>query len=280
MTSIKLALLNAEQVLLSQTDSPRLDAEILLAHLLNKTRAFLYAHVTDELNNKTVEAYQTILAKRATGTPIAYLTGVREFWSLPLTVNEHTLIPRPETELLVECTLNLLSHQTNEASILDLGTGSGAIALAMAHSKPTWNVTAVDLNPLTLAVAKQNALNLNLKNITWIQSDWFSSIPLQSFDAIISNPPYIQEHDPHLYKGDVRFEPQLALIGGPDGLDALTTIIQQSELYLKPKGLLLLEHGYNQANAVACLLKQAHFESVQCFLDAQAHPRVSIGYRQ
>jgi release factor glutamine methyltransferase len=278
MTSIKNALFEA-QALLSHSESARLDAEILLAHILKKTRTFLYAHASDELNVETLATYQTILAKRVTGIPVAYLTGTREFWSLPLRVNESTLIPRPETELLVECTLDLLSHQT-QASILDLGTGSGAIALALACSKPHWNIKAVDLNPSALSIAQHNALQLNIHNISWIQSDWFSSIPLQSFDAIVSNPPYIEENDPHLDEGDVRFEPRLALTSGSLGLDALTRIILHSTSYLKPKGLLLLEHGYNQAEAVANLLKQAHFQSVECFLDAQGHPRVSIGYCQ
>jgi release factor glutamine methyltransferase len=278
MKSIKNALFEA-QALLSHSDSARLDAEVLLAHLLNKTRAFLYAHASDELNGETIEAYQAILAKRVTGIPVAYLTGTREFWSLMLDVDESTLIPRPETELLVQCTLDLLSHKT-QASILDLGTGSGAIALALACSKPDWTITAIDLNPLALSIAQHNGRQLNIHNISWIQSDWFSSIPLQSFDAIVSNPPYIEENDPHLDEGDVRFEPRLALTSGSLGLDALTLIIQHSTPYLKSKGLLLLEHGHNQAGAVAGLLKRAHFQSVQCFFDAQGHPRVSIGYSQ
>lgn len=278
MTSIKTALIEAHALLSTQSDSARLDAEILLGHLLKVTRTFLYTHATDALDPDMLKAYQKLVLKRIAGEPIAYITGVKEFWSIPLSVNNSTLIPRPETELLVESVLTLLPQE--EASILDLGTGSGAIAIALAVTKPLWKITAVDLNPSTLKVAKNNALTLGLNNITFIQSDWFTAIPEQQFDAILSNPPYIEENDPHLCEGDVRFEPLLALTSGADGLNALTTIIQHGPRYLKQNGIMLLEHGYNQAHVVKQLLKQAHFDKVQCFYDLQHHPRVSIGYHR
>lgn len=279
MTSIKTALEDAGAQLTAHSESARLDAEILLAHVLNVTRTFLYTHATDALDASILEAYQTLLLRRLTGEPIAYLTGIKEFWSIPLSVNDATLIPRPETELLVESILTRLSTH-EEASILDLGTGTGAIAIALAVTKPRWKITAVDVSFATLSVAKHNALTHDLHNITFIQSDWFGSIPEQKFDAIVSNPPYIEENDPHLYVGDVRFEPKLALTSGPTGLNALTTIIQQARPYLKKPGILLLEHGYNQAAAVKDLLTQAHFDAIACIHDLQNHPRVSIGYYQ
>ena len=276
MSNIKQALEQATLVLTPVSPSARLDAELLLAQVLNATRAFFYAHPEYVLTTLQQEQYHEVLAKRVAGMPIAYLTGTREFWSLPLQVCEDTLIPRPETELLVEVALSLLTSMS-PATVLDLGTGSGAIACALASERPDWQLLACDKSPAALDIARVNATQLGLHNLSVLCSDWFESIPLQRFDAIVSNPPYIAEHDPHLTQGDVRFEPRDALISGVDGLDALNYLIQQSLQWLLPNGLLLLEHGFEQGPAVAAMLEQCGYQQIQCWKDWQGHDRISGG---
>jgi release factor glutamine methyltransferase len=277
MIKIKSALNDAYQQLAPTSPSPQIDADLLLAYLLNKPRAYLYAHATDHLDEHTESAFVQLLAQRTAGMPIAYLIGSREFWSLPLCVTNDTLIPRPETELLVELTLSLL-HDRESASILDLGTGSGAIAIALATAKPDWSLVAVDASPNALCVAQKNAYQLQKNNVIFHLSDWFASIPHQHFDAIVSNPPYLSENDPHLHQGDVRFEPPSALISGPDGLNDIKHIIDAARSYLKPEGVLLLEHGYQQQAPVTQLLSKFHYENIQSWPDHQGHPRVSGGF--
>jgi release factor glutamine methyltransferase len=276
--NIKKALEHATQVL-KESPSARLDAELLLAHILHVTRTFLYTHTTDALESTTWDAFQRAINARRDGHPIAYLTGKRDFWSFSLHVSPATLIPRPETELLVECVLTHF-HDRKHLRILDLGTGSGAIALALALSNPTWEIVACDMSQEALDVAKKNAHELRVQNISFIQSNWFESIAHQSFDGIVSNPPYICENDPHLTQGDLRFEPTQALSSGPDGLDALTQIIKQAQSYLKPSGLLIMEHGYSQATAVSELLREAHYHTVHSWPDLQGHLRVTQGFSQ
>lgn len=278
MTDIRQALNKAITSLSQTSPSAQLDAEVLLAYALNTNRTFLYTHPEKILAPSQDDVYQQIVAKRCGGIPIAYLTKTREFWSLPLYVSQDTLIPRPETELLVELTLSLLKD-VSPASIIDLGTGSGAIALALASERPDWQLLACDVSQAALEIAEQNAVHLNLSNVCICHSNWFTSIPQHQVNAIVANPPYIAKSDPHLIQGDVRFEPKDALISGVDGLDALTIIIQQGYEYLLPGGLLLVEHGFNQKEAVISLLKERGFESSHCWPDWQGHDRVSGGWR-
>lgn len=262
--------------LLTHEPSARMDAEILLAFVLGTSRTFLHAHSDDVLLKPDWEKFQLLLNKRALGVPIAYLTGVREFWSLPLTVSKATLIPRHETELLVELSLQFLSDHS-EARILDLGTGTGAIALAIASERPGWLIDAVDISMDAINVARQNAEHHHLKNVQFYVSNWFSDLPKQKYHIIISNPPYIAEEDPHLTRGDLRFEPIHALVSGKDGLNDLRHLIHLSHNYLIPQGILLVEHGYDQKEAVKALFEQAGYYSIETWKDLQGKDRATSG---
>lgn len=277
MTNIKQALSQAITLLSGTSPTAQIDAEILLAHILDTSRTSLYTHPEKILSQAQNTSYQEFIIKRSAGFPVAYLTQHREFWSLPLLVSNDTLIPRPETELLVELCLTLLKTVSN-ASILDLGTGSGAIALAIASERPDWRILACDKNQDAVEIANYNANNLKIPNIKICQSDWFTSIPKQRFNAIISNPPYIAKNDPHLWQGDVQFEPREALISGEHGLDDLTYLIDKSYEYLLPDGLLLLEHGFDQGSAVTSLLQKRGYSHVKCWQDWQRLDRVSGGW--
>ncbi|WP_133140769.1 peptide chain release factor N(5)-glutamine methyltransferase [Legionella genomosp. 1] len=277
MINIKTALSNATEVLADLHDTARIDAEILLAYTLSKTRTYLYTHPEQPLNTEQYQRFQTLVKERQLGRPVAYLVKMREFWSLPLKVTESTLIPRPETELIVELCLHLIPEQ-RDIRIIDLGTGSGAIALALAKERPQWEVYASDISERALYVAKENAASLNITNIHFFQSDWFSAIPdAMQFHAIVSNPPYIPQTDPHLQQGDLRFEPQSALASGEDGLTAIRDIMQQSIARLNRDGLLLIEHGYDQKTVVGSMLKDYGYQKLQCWKDVQGLDRVSGG---
>lgn len=277
----------ATQKLQLTSESAKADAEILLAHCLQKSRTWLFTWPEKAVDQTTATGFLHLIAERAKGIPIAHLTKQREFWTLKLKVTADTLIPRPETELLVETALSLLPLPSKEKetgvkskktlSILDLGTGSGAIALAIASERPDIAVTACDVSPGALAVAQENAQTNHILNVQFIQSDWFSNIPSQQFDLIMSNPPYIEENDPHLSRGDVRFEPLSALISGEDGLDDIRKITQEAPLWLKAGGWLLLEHGYNQGIVVSRLLQATGFQQVRCLPDLAGNDRVSLG---
>lgn len=279
MIDISTALAQAIKKLDNKSPSARLDAEILLAQLLNASRSYLYAHGEQRLTAEQHASFQVLVDKRCTGVPIAYLTGIKEFWSFSLKVNQHTLIPRPSTEKLVEATLELLQNQA-QAKILDLGTGSGAIAIALAKERPDWQITACDKSEKALRLAKENAEKLTAHNIRFHCSDWFSRLPDSRYHAIVSNPPYIAEHDPHLQQGDVQFEPVEALVSGIDGLDDLRAIGQQSRHFLLPEGFLLLEHGYDQKMAITSILEKSGYKNIRCWQDDEGIDRVCAGQQQ
>ncbi|MGP0011750.1 peptide chain release factor N(5)-glutamine methyltransferase [Pseudomonas sp.] len=258
-------------------DSPtaRLDAELLLAAALGKSRSYLHTWPEKIVSSEAALAFSDFLLRRRGGEPVAYILGQQGFWKLDLEVAPHTLIPRPDTELLVEAALELLPQ--TPARVLDLGTGSGAIALALANERPAWQVTAVDRVPEAVALAERNRQRLGLNNATVLSSHWFSALDGQRFQLIISNPPYIASSDPHLAQGDVRFEPASALVAGADGLDDLRLIIAQAPAHLEADGWLMLEHGYDQAEAVRELLSAQGFSDVHSRTDLGGHQRISLG---
>ena len=268
------AVKNAEQTLAPHSESPRLDAELLLATLLGLPRSALIARGDEPVATHDESAYAELIAKRAGGVPIAYLTGSREFWSLPFKVSPAVLVPRPETEILVERALALLPRDA-VCSVLDLGTGSGAIALSLAHERPRWAITATDISPAALTIAAENAQSLNLAHVEWRLGHWFDPVPAQRFQLIVANPPYIAAQDPAL--AALRAEPAAALIAGPTGLEALCTIIAQAPEHLHARGWLALEHGITQAPDVARLLRQHGFDSIRTYSDFSGRPRVTLG---
>lgn len=257
-----------------QDDEAALDAKLLLQYVLNINHAWLISHAEDEVSAADDQRFQALLKRRINGEPIAYILGQREFYGLIFKTTPDTLIPRPDTETLVEAALAKLP-KSQVCDILDLGTGTGAIALAIAHNRQQANVTAVDASEGALQVAKENAQNLALQNVAFALSNWFDALQKESFDIIVSNPPYIEDQDPHLSQGDLRFEPITALASGTDGLNDIRTIITQAPAHLKPNGWLMLEHGYNQAKQVAQLLTQAGFSQIKHQLDLTGIQRVT-----
>jgi release factor glutamine methyltransferase len=265
---------------LAQAGLVPLDAQVLLAHVLGKDRAWLIAHAGDTLVRDRLDAFHALAKRRRDGEPIAYLTGVREFWGLPLIVSPAVLIPRPETETLVELALARLLVD-RDARVLDLGTGSGAIALALARERPRVTVLATDLSPDALAVARGNARRLDIANVEFAQADWYANFPPawhgKAFDLIASNPPYVASQDPHLTNGDVRFEPASALASGVDGLAALRRIIDGARPHLAPGGSLVVEHGFDQSERVQALFAAAGFAERAVARDLAGIPRVVAG---
>jgi release factor glutamine methyltransferase len=277
MTTLKQALLAAQQSLSEVAENPQLEAAMLLCHLLEKPKSYLYAWPEASLSETQQAQYQTLLDQRRKGSPIAYILQQREFWSLSLRVTPDTLIPRAETELLVERALHHLQACQNPV-IADLGTGSGAIALALASDRQDARVVATDRSLSALAVAKQNAQGLGLQNLHFQSSNWCEALDENiRFDLIASNPPYIESADPHLQQGDLPYEPQSALVSGEDGLDDIRTIIHQAPSKLKPGGWLILEHGYNQAAAVSQLMRSTGMHSISTHADLAGQPRVTEG---
>ncbi|HNU65645.1 MAG: peptide chain release factor N(5)-glutamine methyltransferase [Methylotenera sp.] len=257
-------------------DEAKLEAQLLLQHVLNVNRAWLIAHENDALQANQHAAFEALLNRRLNGEPIAYILGGRAFYGLDLLVTPDTLIPRPDTETLVEAALAQIPIAAHP-SILDLGTGSGAIALAIAKNRPQASVIAVDASKAALAVAKKNAQNLSIDNVEFVLSNWFQHLNNQPFDVIVSNPPYIEENDAHLSQGDLRFEPISALSSGEDGLNDIRQIIENSLVHLQPQGWLMLEHGFNQADKVADLMANTGFVSIETIKDFGGNNRVTIG---
>jgi release factor glutamine methyltransferase len=254
-----------------------LDAQALLAHVLSRDRAWLIAHATDPLAAADVEAFFVLARRRRDGEPVAYLTGRREFWGLLLTVDRSVLIPRPETETVVEHALRKLPRD-RPVRVLDLGTGSGAIALAIARERPQATVMATDCSGAALEIARENAERLGLANVEFVETDWFEGLPrAEPFDVIASNPPYVARGDPHLREGDVRFEPAAGLTSGAEGLDALTVIAGAARDRLVPSGWLVVEHGFDQAPKVRDLLIGGGFRDIASFRDLSGIPRVAAG---
>ncbi len=275
-SSIESVVLSAQKQLSEAevTDSPKLDAELLLAFCLGKDRTYLFTWSDKELNSKEIRTFTELLQKRLDGHPIAHIVGYREFWGLNLKVSPDTLIPRPDTETLIEAVLAL--PLPSKPYIVDLGTGTGAIALALKSELASSHISALDQSAKALAVAEENAKNLNL-NIKLIQSNWFDELANCTFDCIVSNPPYIEESDPHLAQGDVRFEPITALTSGMDGLDDIRTIAKLAVEHLSTTGWLCIEHGYNQAEQVAEIFKENGFQNIQLKKDLGNNPRVTLG---
>ncbi|MDF2690384.1 MAG: protein-(glutamine-N5) methyltransferase, release factor-specific [Gammaproteobacteria bacterium] len=258
---------------LTHSDSAKLDAELLMSHVLQKPRTYLYAWPEKTLNSDQKQAFLELIDHRKAGQPIAYLLGQKEFWSLPLKLSPAVLIPRADTEILVENVLKCI--QTEQAMIADLGTGSGAIALALASERPHWHIIATDYSKPALEVARQNALHLKIHNIEFQHGNWCEALPNRLFDAIVSNPPYIAENDPHLKQGDVCFEPRSALVAQNNGLSDIETIAKQAHIYLKPEGYLLFEHGYNQADAVKEILLEHGYLDIQNSKDLNGTVRIT-----
>ena len=326
MQSVRETWLFAQNALVQQchlsTDEARVDAQLLLQTAANVNRAWLISHADDALEANIHAVFQASLLRRLKGEPMAYILGHREFYGLDLLVTADTLIPRPDTETLVEAALGKIPpsdasqtasfrqnsaasdveqeqqktldadfHRNTQFSILDLGTGSGAIALAIAKHRPQAMVTAIDASIGALDVAKKNATNLGIRNVVFVLSHWFESLndenlneknnssanfTSEKFDLIVSNPPYIELNDPHLTQGDLRFEPISALASGNDGLDDIRKIVDDCLIYLKPQGWLMLEHGHNQAEAVADLMANAGLVNIETLKDLGGNPRVTL----
>ena len=260
---------------LPENDASALDARVLLASALQRTVTYLYTWPDKAIGSTELHRYQRYIAQRGQGTPVAYITGQRDFWSLSLQVSPATLIPRPDTETLVEQAL--LRLPTGPATICDLGTGTGAVALAIASERPDCQILAIDVVAEAVELASSNAQANNLTNVTVLQSSWFANIQGQQFDMLVSNPPYVENLSPYLKQGDVRFEPASALTAGSDGLDDIRYIVQHAGNYLTAQGWLLLEHGYTQGPAVRTLLQEAGFIEVSTVNDLSGQPRISGG---
>ena len=262
---------------LAGSDSAGLDAEVLLCHVLERPRAWLFAHGDEPVDEPELGRFEALLERRAAGEPVAYLVGFREFWSLPFEVTPDVLIPRPETELLVEAALERLP--TDKATrVADLGSGSGAIAIVIAHERPLCEVQAVELDGAALAVARRNGERLAAGRVTFLQGSWLEPLTGR-FDVIVSNPPYVAADDPHLSEGDCRHEPAMALTPGGDGLAAIRAITEAAVDYLETGGWLLLEHGCDQGAAVRGVLEENGYREIETLQDLAGLDRVTFGRR-
>ncbi|BBG30900.1 methylase of polypeptide chain release factors [Zymobacter palmae] len=268
----------AAQTLSSSSDTARLDAELLLCHVIGKPRTWLYTWGDQTIAEEARAAFATLIERRHTGEPVAYLIGEREFWGLTLETAPHTLIPRPDTELVVDTALARATRA--EGQLLDLGTGTGAIALAFASERAGWQVIGADVVPEAVSLAQRNARRLGIANARFIESNWFTALPPTArFELIVSNPPYIAADDHHLNEGDVRFEPRSALVADDDGLADLRHLVDTAWQFLRPEGWLLLEHGWTQAEAVCAMLNECGYVQVESLTDLGQQPRVSLGQK-
>jgi release factor glutamine methyltransferase len=276
MQRIKSVLKEAARILAASSDSAALDAEILLCLTLGKERSYLRAWPDTELQPEHAARFWALIQERQKGLPIAYITGNREFWSRDFLVSPDVLIPRPDTELLIELSLTLIPAD-KPIKIIDLGTGSGIIAITLAAERPQAQVSATDLHMAALRIAQLNANKHGTHNIQFYQSDWLASVPHAKFNLIVSNPPYIAEDDSHLTQGDVRFEPQTALCAGEQGLSDIKIIADTARNYLEPGGHLLIEHGFDQQQPVQTIFKNFHYDNVQTITDLSGQPRATYG---
>ncbi|WP_340121084.1 peptide chain release factor N(5)-glutamine methyltransferase [Methylobacter svalbardensis] len=276
MHSIKSVLADAAYTLGLVTDSALLDAEVLLCLALNKPRSHLRAWPDKLLQPEQLATFTALLEQRQKGTPIAYITGNREFWSRDFQVSPDVLIPRPDTELLIELSLQLIPAD-EPFKIIDLGTGSGIIAITLAAEHPHTKISATDVSVAALRIARLNADRHKINNVQFYQSNWYSDVPDTKFNLIISNPPYIAEDDSHLQQGDVRFEPQTALCAAEQGLSDIKIIATLARNHLELDGHLLIEHGYDQQQQVQALFKDLHYDKVQTYKDLSGQPRVTYG---
>jgi release factor glutamine methyltransferase len=273
---IDAAMEKAREKLEAVSNSPRLDAEVLLARALDLPRSYVFAHPEEVLDDASMERFQHAVEQRQQGMPLSYITGQKEFWSLSLEVAPAVLVPRPETELLVELALRDIPRN-DECFVLDLGTGSGAIAIALASERPACRFVASDISPAALAVARHNATKHGLANIEFVEGDWTAPVADQRFNLIVSNPPYIRAGDPVLFR--LRFEPREALVAGDDGLDAIRTLARNCRRLLARGGLLLLEHGADQQAEVAGILAGEGWNGVENFKDLSGLPRATRAVR-
>ncbi len=274
MDDIQSLLTSSAKTLHGISDSENLDVEVLLCHVLEKNRSYLRTWPEKKLSQSQLNHFKQLLQQRQQGKPIAYIIGKREFWSRDFYVDTHVLIPRPDTETLIELCLQLIQHKP-DARLIDLGTGSGVIAVTLAAECPELHITAIDSCEAALKIARKNAQLNNTPHIRFMQSNWFDQLHNEMFDFIISNPPYIGADDPHLKQGDVCFEPVRALIAEEQGLQDIMLICQQSPYYLNKGGYLILEHGYDQQQSIYDILDKAHYQNIQCLHDLSDHPRVS-----
>jgi len=258
------------------SESPRLDAEVLLAHMLNRSRTWLVTWPEKTLTEAQASEYEALVQRRKAGEPVAHITAQREFWSLPLHITKDTLIPRPDTELMVEQILFAYPANT-KIELVDLGTGSGAIALALGSERPNWKITATDQSSAALEVARHNARQLNINNIEFISGSWFEPLAGRVFDVIASNPPYIPDQDPHLRQGDVRFEPLSALASGADGLNDIRELCKQAKHHLKHKGMLIIEHGFDQKEEIREIFTVSGYKNLSQHHDLASNPRLTSG---
>lgn len=273
--SIKMALADSAQQLTEISESPRLDAELLVARAIDMPRSYLFAHPEDTIDAMALERLQQTLDQRLSGAPLAYITGIKEFWSMELMVSPATLVPRPETELLVDLALRDIPREA-DYQVLDLGTGSGAVALAIARERQLCQVTAVDISPDALAVARQNARQLSISNVDFLEGDWTGPVAGRKFRIVVSNPPYVASGDAAL--GALGAEPIVALASGEDGLDSIRLLARDCPGIVEAAGLILLEHGAEQRDLVAEILRTYGWQRIQCYDDYSGNPRVSRAY--